>query len=99
MELSALEESDIDFSFAIAAFSPSLINSVNARRGNNKEIMTPTQISLENYLDHFSEQSHQAKIDNHELIPVDTALKIQIKDFSQALDPSLGCPGESTAIA
>ena len=87
IELSALEKSDIDLTPAIAAFSPSLINSANAQQGSDKELMTPTQISLENYLDDFCENNHQAKIDNHELIPVDTALKIRIKDFSQALAP------------
>ena len=87
VELSVLEQSDIDLTLAIAAFSPSLINSANAKKESDKEIMTPTQISLENYLNHFSEKIDQAKIDNHELIPRDTALKIRIKDFSQALTP------------
>ena len=87
IKLSALEESDIDLIPAIAAFNPALTNSVNAKEGSDKEIMTPTQISLESYLDHFSGESHQAKIVSHELMPLDTALKMRIKDFSQALTP------------
>ncbi len=87
IKLGVLEKSDADLTGALAAFSPSLVTSKISQEEDIEKIMTPSQISVENYLNLLSARSKISKSDHHESLRVDPALGARIQDFSQTLAP------------